>query len=582
MKIIKLILTLNYLLIASSILSFSVFEPHIVIDASKSVEVTYKQISNLTAFGKAFGYVRYFYPSNLESIDWEKICINGITLLNSDDKQDITAKLQSIFQHIAPEVSFDSLEKINIKYIAKRKKQLVFHEYLGLNTGTKYSNFKNYLRSIYVDAGQAYPVNFLSSNIAQDIHINMPLAAVPVKISPVIDNLDTFSQDKNNSIKTTWLCKTIITWNIIQHFYPYRDDIMEWDKMLSQTISSILSASSNEACKEAYMKIIVALSDGHAAYLDKESQFANFCLPIELIMIGNSLFVKDTILGSALLQPGDEIKSINGNNVAKLKEEADAANSGGEGFKKQLFCLTLISGNKSDTAHIVYRRNNQEKLVHLTYEFTPSKYTQLMVSKRPDSVYFDNRSIAYFDLSKWEYKGLKKMIPSINKLKGVVFDLSGYPTADIDYLLEHLITTKDTASHWTSVPLIKMPDFKLVDFRTEGWQLSPVTPSIKTKTIFLCDARTYSFAESILGFIKDYKLGIIIGEASAGANGDMNYFSFTDKSSFSWSAVKVTTPTGKLYKSKGIDPDILIGHTSTSIANGIDLPLVKALEEIRK
>ena len=62
----------------------------------------------------------------------------------------------------------------------------------------------------------------------------------------------------------------------------------------------------------------------------------------------------------------------------------------------------------------------------------------------------------------------------------------------------------------------------------------------------------------------------------------MNYFSFTDKSSFSWSAVKVTTPTGKLYKSKGIDPDILIGHTSTSIANGIDLPLVKALEELRK
>jgi C-terminal processing protease CtpA/Prc len=573
---------MNYLLIFSCIIAFSVIEPRTVSVTSKSIDVSQTQISQLTAFGKAYGYVRYFYPANLESVDWEKFCIKGIAKLSSNKKQDITATLQTIFQPIAPEVSFDDSARINTKLIVKRKTQLVFHEYLDLNTGTKYSDFKNYLRTISVDAGQDYLVDFLASELAPKVYINMPLAASPVQTSLSSLNNDLSSQDMTNSMKTEWLCKAIITWNIIQHFYPYRDDIVEWDKMLSQSISSILSASGNDACKEAYMKMIVALSDGHAAYMDKESQSANFCLPLELTMIGNGLFVKDTILGSASLQPGDEIKSINGKNIAKLKEEADAAHSGGEGFKKQLFCLTLISGNKSDTAQIVYRRNNSEKLVNLAYEFTPSKYSQLMVKKRPDSIYFDNRSIAYFDLSKWEYKGLKKMIPAINKLKGVVFDLRGYPTADMDYLLQHLITNKDTASHWISVPLIKIPDFKLVDFKTEGWQLTPSTPRINTKTIFLCDSRTYSFAESILGFIKDYKLGTIIGEASAGANGDMNYISFKDKSSFSWSAVKVTTPTGKHYKSKGIDADIVVMQTPTSIASGIDLPLSKALEEIRK
>jgi len=573
---------MKYLMIFSCIMAFSVKGPRVFTSPSHTDGVSQAQIARLVAFGKAYGYVRYFYPANLEYADWEKICMKGITILKSDEKVDMVDALQKLFKPIAPEASFAIAASDDTQVIAKRKTKLVFHEYLGLNTGDKYSDFKNYLRTTYVDEGQKFPNKFLSSELAPNVYINMPLAASPSQTFLPAGYYDFTGLDSIDIMKSTWLCKAIVTWNIIQHFYPYREDIVDWEKMLFKSISSILSASGNNACKEAYMKMIVALSDGHAAYMDKENQSANFCLPLELIMIGNALFVKDTIGLGGNLQPGDEITAINGEPVAKLKEKADAVNSGGEGFKKQLFCLSLISGNKSDKAKIAYRRNTEEKFVTLTYELTPTRYNLLLVKKRPDSIFFDNRSIAYFDLRKWEYKELKKMIPAINKLKGVVFDLRGYPTADIDYLLQHLITKKDTASHWMSVPVVTMPDFKSVAFKTEGWELTPTNPRIETKTFFLCDSRTYSFAESILGFIKDYKLGTIIGESSAGANGDMSYFSFADKSSFSWSAVKVTTPTGKNYKTKGIDADILMMQTPISIASGLDLPLGKALEEIRK
>lgn len=58
------------------------------------------------------------------------------------------------------------------------------------------------------------------------------------------------------------------------------------------------------------------------------------------------------------------------------------------------------------------------------------------------------------------------MIPAINSIKGVVFDLRGYPTAEMDYLMVYLINIKDTAFHWLLAPLIKMPDFTLIDYKT--------------------------------------------------------------------------------------------------------------------
>jgi len=548
--------------------------------------VLQKQVTQLVAFGKTYGYIRYFYPGNLEKTDWEKICQKGVSTINDPaNLSDLAGKLNTYFHQLAPFVTFDATARNTAADLTtEHRDQLLFREYLGLNTGDKYSDFKNYLRTVTVNAGQRYPLKLLSAQIAPAVFINMPLVQWSSQV-PAAKNeysVQLPAEDSLTNMRNRWITKAIITWNIIQHFYPYRDDIRDWEQVLPQSISSLLTAGNNSVCRETYEQMIAKLSDGHARYMDSEDQAASYCLPVELVMIDTALYIKDIIAGDPRLKTGDELVSINGVPVSCLKKTADATSSGGDAFKKQLFCLSVISGNKNDTAHISYRRNNSTQVVDLVHSLTPSSYNQLQAKRRPDSVFFDNRQIAYFDLRKWPYKGLKKMIPDINKLKGVVFDLRGYPTGDMDYLLQHLLVTKDTTSHWLQIPLIKAPDFTEVVFKNEGWELVPSTPHITTKVFFLADSRTYSFAESILGFVKDYKLGTIIGEASAGTNGDMNSFTFSDKSMFTWSAVKVTTPTGQPYKKTGIVPDIPVPNTAQSVVAGKDLPLEKALAEIRK
>jgi C-terminal processing protease CtpA/Prc len=46
---------------------------------------------------------------------------------------------------------------------------------------------------------------------------------------------------------------------------------------------------------------------------------------------------------------------------------------------------------------------------------------------------------------------------------------------------------------------------------------------IESKVVFLTNAKAVSYSESFLSFIKHYKLVTIVGEATAGANGNINH-----------------------------------------------------------
>ena len=81
--------TMKYFMIIFCIMAFSVNGPCEITSPSHSNTVSQAQIARLVAFGKAYGYVRYFYPANLEHVDWEKICMKGITILKSDEKVDM-------------------------------------------------------------------------------------------------------------------------------------------------------------------------------------------------------------------------------------------------------------------------------------------------------------------------------------------------------------------------------------------------------------------------------------------------------------------------------------------------------------
>jgi C-terminal processing protease CtpA/Prc len=73
-----------------------------------------------------------------------------------------------------------------------------------------------------------------------------------------------------------------------------------------------------------------------------------------------------------------------------------------------------------------------------------------------------------------------------------------------------------------------------------GWNLQPRTPRLAGRIVFLTDGRAISYAESVLGYLADRKLGTIVGSTTAGANGNVARFSVPSGFTITFTGSRIT------------------------------------------
>src|SRR5262249_33188820 len=85
-------------------------------------------------------------------------------------------------------------------------------------------------------------------------------------------------------------------------------------------------------------------------------------------------------------------------------------------------------------------------------------------------------------------------------------------------------TSEMTSAEW-HVPIVLLPDREGMTFADpRPWQLRPRVPHLAAKAAFVIDGRAISYAESVLEVIEHYRLGALVGEPTAGTNGNINPF----------------------------------------------------------
>jgi len=191
-------------------------------------------------------------------------------------------------------------------------------------------------------------------------------------------------------------------------------------------------------------------------------------------------------------------------------------------------------------------------------------------------------SIYYIDLSRATMPEISEKIEHIARARGVVFDLRGYPKSNHG-VISHLLEERDTSTAWMRVPLIIYPDQEnIVGYQEHGWRLLPKKPHIEGKVVFLTDGRAISYAESFLSFIEHYKLGEIVGQPTAGANGNVNPFALPGGFRVTWTGMKVLKHDDSQHHLIGILPTVPLNRTIQGVIEGRDEYLEKALEIINR
>lgn len=370
------------------------------------------------------------------------------------------------------------------------------------------------------------------------------------------------------------LAAVVIAWNVFQHFYPYGDVIQcSWQTVLPEYLGKMMAANEPSAYLKTIRGLVTELEDGHGMVTDVAARQSGAYLPLVLEKVEGQVVVIRS--DDPQLQPGDIIKAMNGIAIETLVPQAEANISGTPQWKShQAMRRELGHGKKGTTCDISILRNGAEKQVAVKY--SEAQYPAQRTRPEFEALAPD---IFYVDLDRISIETLREHLPELAAAKGVIFDLRGYPKGNHE-ILQHL-TDKPLQSAIWNVSQIVYPDRDRVKWDSRGrWNLLPLSPRIQGTCVFLTDGRAISYAESVLGIVEAYQLGEIVGQPTAGANGNINHFRLPFGWIAVWTGMKVLKHDGSQHHLIGIQPTIPTSRTINGVQAGRDEFVEKALEMI--
>jgi C-terminal processing protease CtpA/Prc len=275
-------------------------------------------------------------------------------------------------------------------------------------------------------------------------------------------------------------------------------------------------------------------------------------------------------------QKGDIILTIDGEDAAQTLKSSEEYISGSPQWKRSKALWRLGYGEIDSTAKITLQRGDQV----VETEFRRTSRTRLKEDKGPDIQELEG-GVFYVNLDQAPWKEIQARIDDIAAAKGVIFDLRGYPNGNHG-VISHLLSEKDTSEAWMRIPQIIYPDRENIGYRNSSWGLPALEPHIQGKVVFLTDGRAISYAESFLSFIEHYKLAEIVGQPTAGANGNINPFILPGGFRLIFTGMRVVKHDGSQHHTIGIQPTVYAERTIEGVREGRDELIERALEIIKR
>lgn len=306
-------------------------------------------------------------------------------------------------------------------------------------------------------------------------------------------------------------------------------------------------------------------------------KYAEYVPPIKWEWIEDKLVITKVGDENSGIKIGDVVTKVNNQLSADYFKEVNSRISAGtQGCLNYRAEITSLLGEKNEELLIEINQKNfvlnrDRKLDYLDHN--------IRIQENNYKVLDEN--IYYLNLSTIEMDTITELLPQLQQAKGIICDLRGYPNGNHDFI-SHLLKEKDTSKAWMRIPKIIYPDHeKITGFEKSGWEIQAKKPYLGDKSIvFIIDGRSINYAESYMSFIEGYKLATIVGQPTAGTNGNVNPFNLLGNYNISWTGMKVVKHDGTQLHGIGILPDFYVNKTIEGIKQEKDEFLDKAIEVI--
>ncbi len=367
------------------------------------------------------------------------------------------------------------------------------------------------------------------------------------------------------------LADVVVAWSVFRHFYPYLEEAgVAWEAQLEPRLAAALEARTRGEQRAHLRGLVAAARDGHGFVSDARDGTARGTLPLRLAIVEG----RPAVVASAApeVPVGAVVEEVDGVPAARRLAELTSLHSGTERWRSVQSLAELATGPVGSRVVLGLDDGSGRKSVSLAFVDAPPPG-----ERRPASVVELERGTWYVDLTRASMAEISPRLEAIAAAGGVVFDLRGYPGDAGVGILPHLLATPET-DRWMHVARIVGPSGRSAGWNSFGWNLSPSKPRIAGKAVFLTDERAISYAESVLGYVADRKLGTVVGGPTAGTNGNVATFSTPGGFRVGFTGMRVTRHDGtSRHHLVGIRPDVPAAATVAGLRAGRDEVLERGL-----
>lgn len=377
-------------------------------------------------------------------------------------------------------------------------------------------------------------------------------------------------------------------WNMIQYFFPYKHLMdKDWNTTLKEYIPKFIHAKDELEYELAAVQIIGDIKDTHANLWggnDKVQEMrGGFYPPFHVQFIENKLVVTDyynpELQPAAELKLGDVITHINGKTtesiVNSLREYYPASNDAAK--MRDISTDLLRSNNRQINIEYVSDGQKKQKDLMLYPQDTLNMYRWYRKDEALCYKLLDG-NIGYVTLKSIKDKDVVAIKEAFKNTKGIIIDIRNYPSTFVPFSLGSFFLSSST-------PFVKFTNGNADnpgEFTfTEPIEIPKSKDPFRGKLVVIVNELSQSQAEYTAMAFRAGGNTTIIGNTTAGADGNVSTILLPGGLRTMISGIGVYYPDGKETQRLGIVPDLVVKPTIEGIKNGKDELLEKAIELIR-
>ena len=570
-----------------------------------------RALDNLVAFTRLTGYVRFFYPGDsVLTMNWDEFVVRGVRAAEMAPTTDSLVKtLRVLFARVAPEVQIGRGAPASGRNprASPDDEAIVFWRHCGygvpeaLRSGRTMSIYRS--ERVWLPVRDSVPKTIESpgcgdprsfpvpnpatpfvATLGDDVTASVPLALYRHQSLFSVGVSATYSPSPSSESfsirdRATRLADVALLWMVPQHFYPYFDIVKtDWPAALRDGLAEAAVDASDTAFDATLERLIAKLRDGHGNVFNAARPLS--APDVRLGWIENRVIV--TAFGDSAamrgIRVGDEITRVNGVPIADALRAREARVSGATPqWIRDVSLRRLLAGPRGTTISLELRdplaSGSLTRTVTLTREGGP-----LPSDPRPPKVTELRFGLMYIDLDRVTDADVDAAMPQLEKAGGIIIDMRGYPQhVNTAALLAHFADSTIRSARF-ELPFVVRPDHQQMLFSDGGWFLRPQSPRLHAKVAFLAGGGAISYAESTLGVVEENHLGAIIGEATAGTNGNINPFILPGGYRVVFTGMRVVKRDGTPHHGVGIKPTIPVSRTIAGVRAGRDEVLERAIQ----